>query len=72
MPTETDSNVYIDCIGMRGGACKRRFNRSKNNKVKFQHEQANLKQGYFNQFFNKCKYIYKHSTLLLFYHVFFI
>lgn len=44
MPTETDSNVYIDCIGMRGGACKRRFNRSKNNKVKFQHEQANLKQ----------------------------
>ncbi|NXU82941.1 LOXH1 protein, partial [Xiphorhynchus elegans] len=34
---ETDSNVYINLIGMRGDAGKRKLHRSKNNNVKFQY-----------------------------------
>lgn len=37
---ETDSNVYINLIGTRGDAGKRKLHRSKNNKVKFQHGQV--------------------------------
>lgn len=37
---ETDSNVYINLIGTRGDAGKRKLHRSKNNNVKFQHGQV--------------------------------
>lgn len=37
---ETDFNVYINLIGTRGDAGKRKLHRSKNNKVKFQHGQV--------------------------------
>lgn len=37
---ETDSNVYINLIGTRGDAGKRKLHRSKNNKVKFRRGQV--------------------------------
>ncbi|XP_075561182.1 oxygen-regulated protein 1 [Pelecanus crispus] len=39
---ETDSNVYINLIGTRGDAGKRKLHRSKNNNVKFQHGQMDI------------------------------
>ncbi|XP_048796074.1 lipoxygenase homology domain-containing protein 1-like isoform X1 [Lagopus muta] len=39
---ETDFNVYINLIGTRGDAGKRKLHRSKNNKVKFQHGQMDI------------------------------
>ena len=36
----TDFNVYINLIGTRGDAGKRKLHRSKNNNVKFQHGQV--------------------------------
>nr|XP_009671864.1 PREDICTED: oxygen-regulated protein 1 [Struthio camelus australis] len=39
---ETDSNVYINLIGTRGDAGKRKLHRSKNNSVKFQHGQMDI------------------------------
>ncbi|NWU70953.1 LOXH1 protein, partial [Pterocles burchelli] len=39
---ETDSNVYINLIGTRGDAGKRKLHRSKNNDVKFQRRQMDI------------------------------
>ncbi|XP_014737101.1 PREDICTED: lipoxygenase homology domain-containing protein 1-like isoform X3 [Sturnus vulgaris] len=39
---ETDSNVYINLIGTRGDAGKRKLHRSKNNNVKFRHGQMDI------------------------------
>ncbi|NXX22199.1 LOXH1 protein, partial [Podargus strigoides] len=39
---ETDSNVYINLIGTRGDAGKRKLHRSRNNNVKFQHGQMDI------------------------------
>ncbi|XP_056189557.1 lipoxygenase homology domain-containing protein 1-like [Falco biarmicus] len=39
---ETDSNVYINLIGTRGDAGKRKLHRSKNNNVKFQRGQMDI------------------------------
>uniref|UniRef100_A0A8C3TZX6 Oxygen-regulated protein 1 n=1 Tax=Catharus ustulatus TaxID=91951 RepID=A0A8C3TZX6_CATUS len=39
---ETDSNVYINLIGTRGDAGKRKLHRSKNNNIKFQHGQMDI------------------------------
>ncbi|NWS46848.1 LOXH1 protein, partial [Probosciger aterrimus] len=39
---ETDSNVYINLIGTRGDAGKRKLHRSKNNNVKFRHGQTDI------------------------------
>ncbi|XP_041329697.1 oxygen-regulated protein 1 [Pyrgilauda ruficollis] len=39
---ETDSNVYINIIGTRGDAGKRKLHRSKNNNAKFQHGQMDI------------------------------
>lgn len=36
----TDFNVYINLIGTRGDAGKRKLHRSKNNNVKFQYGQV--------------------------------
>ncbi|XP_040541347.1 lipoxygenase homology domain-containing protein 1 [Gallus gallus] len=38
----TDFNVYINLIGTRGDAGKRKLHRSKNNNVKFQHGQMDI------------------------------
>ncbi|NWQ76457.1 LOXH1 protein, partial [Columbina picui] len=39
---ETDANVYINLIGTRGDAGKRKLHRSKNNDVKFRHGQMDI------------------------------
>uniref|UniRef100_A0A8C3RE76 Oxygen-regulated protein 1 n=1 Tax=Cyanoderma ruficeps TaxID=181631 RepID=A0A8C3RE76_9PASS len=39
---ETDSDVYINIIGTRGDAGKRKLHRSKNNNVKFRHGQMDI------------------------------
>ncbi|XP_054673049.1 oxygen-regulated protein 1 isoform X1 [Grus americana] len=39
---ETDSNVYINLLGTRGDAGKRRLHRSKNNNVKFRQGQMDI------------------------------
>ncbi|XP_032775722.1 LOW QUALITY PROTEIN: oxygen-regulated protein 1 [Strigops habroptila] len=39
---EMDSNVYINLIGTRGDAGKRKLHRSKNNNVKFRHGQMDI------------------------------
>ncbi|NWZ20845.1 LOXH1 protein, partial [Asarcornis scutulata] len=39
---EADFNVYINLIGTRGDAGKRKLHRSKNNNVKFQHGQMDI------------------------------
>ncbi|XP_049684405.1 oxygen-regulated protein 1 [Accipiter gentilis] len=39
---ETDSNVYINLIGTRGDAGKRKLHRSKNNNIKFRHGQMDI------------------------------
>ncbi|NXQ80747.1 LOXH1 protein, partial [Nyctibius grandis] len=39
---ETDSNVYINLIGTRGDAGKRKLHRSKNNNAKFRHGQMDI------------------------------
>ncbi|XP_017686265.1 PREDICTED: lipoxygenase homology domain-containing protein 1 [Lepidothrix coronata] len=39
---ETNSNVYINLIGIRGDAGKRKLHRSKNNNVKFQRGQMDI------------------------------
>uniref|UniRef100_A0A8C3KBT5 Oxygen-regulated protein 1 n=1 Tax=Calidris pygmaea TaxID=425635 RepID=A0A8C3KBT5_9CHAR len=39
---ETDANVYINLIGTRGDAGKRKLHRSKNNNIKFQHGQMDI------------------------------
>ncbi|XP_027494714.1 lipoxygenase homology domain-containing protein 1-like [Corapipo altera] len=39
---ETDSNVYINLIGTRGDAGKRKLHRSKNNNVKFQRGEMDI------------------------------
>ncbi|XP_010005184.1 PREDICTED: lipoxygenase homology domain-containing protein 1-like [Chaetura pelagica] len=39
---ETDSNVYINLIGTRGDAGKRKLHRSENNNVKFRHGQVDI------------------------------
>ncbi|NXX88039.1 LOXH1 protein, partial [Centropus bengalensis] len=39
---ETDSNVYINLIGTRGDAGKRKLHKSKNNNVKFRHGQMDI------------------------------
>jgi len=44
---ETDSDVYINLIGTRGDAGKRKLHRSKNNNIKFRHGQVKKKQCYF-------------------------
>ncbi|XP_068861091.1 oxygen-regulated protein 1 [Aphelocoma coerulescens] len=42
LDAETDSNVYINLIGTRGDAGKRKLHRSKNNNVKFRHGQMDI------------------------------
>ncbi|XP_074880427.1 oxygen-regulated protein 1 [Buteo buteo] len=39
---ETDSNVYINLIGTRGDAGRRKLHRSKNNNIKFRHGQMDI------------------------------
>ncbi|XP_054048264.1 lipoxygenase homology domain-containing protein 1-like [Rissa tridactyla] len=39
---ETDANVYINLIGTRGDAGKRKLHRSKNNNIKFRHGQMDI------------------------------
>ncbi|XP_075271384.1 oxygen-regulated protein 1 [Opisthocomus hoazin] len=39
---ETDSDVYINLIGTRGDAGKRKLHRSKNNNIKFRHGQMDV------------------------------
>ncbi|KAM6375920.1 LOW QUALITY PROTEIN: oxygen-regulated protein 1 [Alca torda] len=39
---ETDSNVYINLIGTRGDAGKRKLHRAKNNNIKFRHGQMDI------------------------------